>query len=75
MFQSLNDEQLHALNAAKQAFLPMLEGLVKYSIPITLVTFVLGLILALVTALMRISSSKVLKGIARFMFQSFVVHL
>ena len=66
MFQSLNDEQLHALNAAKQAFLPMLEGLVKYSIPITIVTFVLGLILALVTALMRISSSKVLKGIARF---------
>ncbi len=66
MFQSLNDEQLHALNSAKQAFLPMLEGLVKYSIPITLVTFVLGLILALVTALMRISSSKVLKGIARF---------
>ncbi|GGH98497.1 MULTISPECIES: amino acid ABC transporter permease [Mammaliicoccus] len=66
MFQSLNDEQLHALNAAKQAFLPMLEGLVKYSIPITLVTFVIGLILALLTALMRISSSKVLKGIARF---------
>lgn len=66
MFQSLNDEQLHALNAAKQAFLPMLEGLVKYSISITLVTFVLGLILALATALMRISSSKVLKGIARF---------
>lgn len=66
MFQNLNDEQLHALNAAKQAFLPMLEGLVKYSIPITLVTFVIGLILALLTALMRISSSKVLRGIARF---------
>ncbi|MGV3041924.1 amino acid ABC transporter permease [Staphylococcus rostri] len=66
MFQNLNDEQLHALNAAKQAFLPMLEGLVKYSIPITLVTFVIGLILALITALMRISSSKVLRGIARF---------
>lgn len=66
MFQNLNDEQLHALNAAKQAFLPMLEGLVKYSIPITLATFVIGLILALLTALMRISSSKVLKGIARF---------
>ncbi|HCN59927.1 MULTISPECIES: amino acid ABC transporter permease [Mammaliicoccus] len=66
MFQNLNDEQLHALNAAKQAFLPMLEGLVKYSIPITLATFIIGLILALLTALMRISSSKVLKGIARF---------
>lgn len=66
MFQNLNNEQLHALNAAQQAFLPMLEGLVKYSIPITIVTFIIGLILALATALMRISSSKVLKGIARF---------
>ncbi|AVQ33599.1 amino acid ABC transporter permease [Staphylococcus muscae] len=66
MFQNLNNEQIHALEAAKQAFLPMLEGLIKYSIPITIVTFVIGLILALFTALMRISSSKVLRGIARF---------
>ena len=74
MFLNLNDEQQHALDAAGQAFLPMLEGLVKYSIPITLVTFVLGLIIALITALMRISTSKVLRGIARFTFQSFVGH-
>lgn len=66
MFLNLNDEQQHALNAAGQAFSPMLEGLVKYSIPITLVTFVLGLIIALFTALMRISTSRVLRGIARF---------
>ena len=65
MFLNLNSEQLHALDAAKQAFGPMLEGLVKYSIPITLVTFVLGLIIALFTALMRISTSKVLRSIAR----------
>ncbi len=45
----------------QEAFGPMLEGLVKYSIPITLVTFVLGLIIALFTALMRISTSKILK--------------
>ncbi|WP_447397435.1 tryptophan synthase subunit alpha, partial [Staphylococcus aureus] len=32
-------EYLQSINAAKQAFGPMLEGLVKYSIPITLVTF------------------------------------
>ncbi len=43
----------------------MLEGLVKYSIPITLVTFVLGLIIALFTALMRISTSKILRSISR----------
>lgn len=65
MFLNLNNEQQHALDAAKQAFGPMLEGLVKYSIPITLVTFILGLIIALFTALMRISTSKLLRGIAR----------
>ena len=62
MFLSLNSQQQHALDAATQAFGPMLEGLVKYSIPITIVTFILGLIIALFTALMRISSSKVLRG-------------
>ena len=65
MFLSLNNEQQHALDAAKQAFGPMLEGLVKYSIPITIVTFILGLVIALFTALMRISTSKILRGIAR----------
>lgn len=66
MFLSLNSEQQHALDAAGQAFAPMLEGLVKFSIPITLITFVLGLVIALMTALMRISTSRILRGIARF---------
>lgn len=66
MFLNLNTEQQHALDASGQAFAPMLEGLVKFSIPITLVTFVLGLVIALLTALMRISTSRILRGIARF---------
>lgn len=66
MFLNLNTEQQHALYAAGQAFAPMLEGLVKFSIPITLVTFLLGLVIALLTALMRISTSRILRGIARF---------
>ncbi|MEB6412996.1 amino acid ABC transporter permease [Staphylococcus saprophyticus] len=66
MFLNLNTEQQHALDAAGQAFAPMLEGLVEFSIPITLVTFVLGLVIALLTALMRISTSRILRGIARF---------
>ena len=49
MFLSLNSQQQHALDAAGQAFGPMLEGLLKYSIPITIVTFILGLIIALFT--------------------------
>lgn len=74
MFLNLNTEQQHALDAAGQAFAPMLEGLVKFSIPITLVTFVLGLVIALLTALMRISTSRILRGIARFIFQSSEAH-
>lgn len=66
MFLNLNTEQQHALDAAGQAFAPMLEGLVKFSIPITLVTFLLGLVIALLTALMRISTSRILRGIPRF---------
>ena len=66
MFLNLNTEQQHALDAAGQAFAPMLEGLVKFSIPITLVAFVLGLVIALLTALMRISTGGILRGIARF---------
>ena len=70
MFLNLNNEQQHALDAAKQAFGPMLEGLVKYSIPITLVTFILGLIIALFTE--PVNCLEVLRV---SMYQLFVVHL
>ncbi|ATD29969.1 amino acid ABC transporter permease [Macrococcoides bohemicum] len=61
----LNEEMSHALNAAAQAFEPMLWGLVKYSIPIAIVTFILGFIIAIFTALARISNSKLLRIPAR----------
>ncbi|WP_053369007.1 amino acid ABC transporter permease [Bacillus sp. FJAT-27245] len=51
---------------AKSSFQPLLEGLVANTIPLTLISFVLGLILAILTALARISQTKVLQGIARF---------
>lgn len=65
MFLKLNEEQLHALDAAKQAFEPMLWGLIKYSIPITIATFIIGLIIAIITALMRVSRNKFARSIAR----------
>ncbi|UBH07987.1 amino acid ABC transporter permease [Macrococcus armenti] len=65
MFLKLNEEQYHALDSARQAFKPMLWGLINYSIPITIATFILGLIIAIITALMRVSRSKVAKGISR----------
>ncbi|MDN7226586.1 amino acid ABC transporter permease [Planococcus liqunii] len=50
---------------SQSAWLPLLEGLVQYTIPLTLIAFVLGLILAVLTALARISTVKILQWIAR----------
>ncbi|HEX8496616.1 MAG TPA: amino acid ABC transporter permease [Actinomycetales bacterium] len=44
---------------------PLLSGLVKGTLPLTAITFVVGLALALVVALMRLSGVRVLQGIAR----------
>ncbi|WP_048826932.1 amino acid ABC transporter permease [Bacillus sp. B-jedd] len=51
---------------AKSSLLPLVEGAIYYTIPLTLISFVVGLVLAILTALARISSLKVLNGIARF---------
>ncbi|WP_342023066.1 amino acid ABC transporter permease [Arthrobacter citreus] len=48
-----------------RSFLPMLEGAVKGTIPLALVSFVLGLAIALGVALMRLSKVRILSGIAR----------
>ncbi|GLY30505.1 amino acid ABC transporter permease [Kineosporia sp. NBRC 101731] len=45
---------------------PLLEGMVKGTIPLTAISFVLGLLLALVVALMRLSPIWPVSAIARF---------
>ncbi|EEM06727.1 Amino acid ABC transporter [Bacillus pseudomycoides] len=45
--------------------MPMLEGALFTTIPLTIITFVIGIILAIFTALARISSSRLLQWIAR----------
>lgn len=47
------------------SLVPLLMALVRGTIPLTAITFVLGLMLALVVALMRLSKIRVLAGIAR----------
>jgi cystine transport system permease protein len=44
---------------------PLLQGLLKGTLPLTGASFVLGLALALVLALMRLSDRRVLSGLAR----------
>ncbi|MEG9246992.1 amino acid ABC transporter permease [Arthrobacter sp. Soc17.1.1.1] len=50
----------------RTSFWPMLSGGLTGTIPLSLASFVIGLALALVIALMRISGKAVLSGIARF---------
>ena len=49
----------------KDAAWPMLRGLLIATIPITIISFALGLALAVAAALANISGSRVLRGIAR----------
>lgn len=61
-----NPERIDQLvSIAQSSLLPMVEGAIKYTIPLTLISFVLGLILAFFTALGRLSTNKLLNYIAR----------
>lgn len=50
----------------KEAFWPMVKGGIEYTIPLTLLSFIIGMVIALVIALFRLSSSKIFRGIGRF---------
>ena len=47
------------------SFWPMVQGGIRGTIPLSLASFFLGLILALIVALMRLSGNKVISAIAR----------
>jgi cystine transport system permease protein len=54
------------LELLKDSLLPLASGLLRGTIPLTLLSFPIGLVLALVVALMRLSGIGVLSAIARF---------
>jgi L-cystine transport system permease protein len=53
------------INIAQSSLLPLVKGALFYTIPLTLITFSIGLVLAILTALARISNVKLLEIIAR----------
>jgi L-cystine transport system permease protein len=59
----LTDPRL--MNIAQSSLQPLLKGAIFYSIPLTIITFIIGLILAVLTALARISTIKLLQIPAR----------
>ncbi len=60
-------ERLERLaNIAQSSLLPLVKGALYYTLPLTLISFTIGLVLAVLTALARISTVKPLQWIARF---------
>ncbi|MFC0272120.1 amino acid ABC transporter permease [Metabacillus herbersteinensis] len=53
------------MTIAQSSLLPLVKGALYYTLPLTLISFVIGIILAILTALARISSTTVLQMIAR----------
>lgn len=62
-----NPERLNRwMDIAQSSFLPLLKGALLYSLTLAIVSFFFGLIIAVLTALARLSGIKPLMGIARF---------
>lgn len=53
------------INIAKSSFIPLLEGAITYTLPLAIITFAVGLVIAFFTALARIFGNKLLSGIAK----------
>lgn len=50
---------------AQSSFLPLIEAAVQFTLPLSVISFILGLILAVLTALARISTVRIFQWIAR----------
>jgi L-cystine transport system permease protein len=62
----MDPERLERLiTIAQSSLLPLVKGALFYTIPLTLITFSIGLVLAILTALARLSNVKLLQIIAR----------
>lgn len=57
---------LRLIQIAGDSFWPMLKAGLAFTVPVALISFILGLIVALITALARISKVKPLVSIAKF---------
>jgi L-cystine transport system permease protein len=63
---NFDDRTLRIIDLLINSFLPLLKAGLQFTVPLTLISFTLGIILALATALARISSFKPLVLIAKF---------
>lgn len=62
----MDDRAQRILDIVSSSFLPLLQAGVEFTVPLALISFVLGLLVALVTALARLSGNRIFSSIARF---------
>jgi L-cystine transport system permease protein len=63
----MTDDRFHRIaGILSDSFFPILQAGLYFTIPLTLISFVLGILLAFFTALARLSNVKLLKAIANF---------
>lgn len=62
----LDDSTLRIIHILTSSFFPLLKAGLEFTVPLAVISFILGLILALLTALARISNIKPLVAIAKF---------
>ncbi len=62
----MDDQLLRLVGILIDSLIPLLKAGLMFTVPLALISFALGLTLAFLTALARISSSKVLQSISRF---------
>lgn len=63
---NFDDKTLRLIQIAIDSFWPLLKAGVTFTVPVAIISFALGLIVALITALARISKVKPLVSIAKF---------
>src|SRR5690606_36779369 len=56
---------------APSSFLPLIEATLQFTLPLSIISFIFGLVLAIFTALARISTVKIFQIIAR-VYVSFI---
>ncbi|GMO53444.1 MAG: amino acid ABC transporter permease [Termitinemataceae bacterium] len=62
----MTDEWLNLIQITLDSWWPILRSGLKLTIPLTLISFAFGLVIAIITALLRISKIKLLQKIAGF---------
>ncbi|WP_368490107.1 amino acid ABC transporter permease [Clostridium sp. BJN0013] len=62
----ISDGAIRIIQILQDSFFPLLKAGIQFTVPLTLESFILGLVLALVTALARISNVKPFVLLARF---------